>query len=144
MVRIGFWFDTPIEYTGGVNYIRNLLHAIRETGHPGVEAVVFFAQNIPDSLEADFARYAEVVRTPLLQRKTVPWFVHKVLFRLFGAMPLTTRLLRRHRIDLVSHAWFAWRRSPFRIVSWIPDFQYLHLPEFFPGLDPTRETEENR
>jgi glycosyltransferase involved in cell wall biosynthesis len=35
-------------------------------------------------------------------------------------------------------------RPPFRIIGWIPDFQYLHLPELFPTLDPAEETKQNR
>jgi glycosyltransferase involved in cell wall biosynthesis len=33
------------------------------------------------------------------------------------------------------------RTLPYRVISWIPDFQYLHLPHLFPGLDPQRETQ---
>jgi glycosyltransferase involved in cell wall biosynthesis len=143
MAVVGFWFDTPVGYTGGVNYIRNLLYAIHQVGDERVRPVIFFSADIPGDLEEDFARYATVVRTRLIQRKTVPWFIHKVLFRLFGVMPFATRLLRAHGVQVVSHAWFAWRRPPVPIVSWIPDFQYLHLPEFFPGMNPAVETSAN-
>jgi glycosyltransferase involved in cell wall biosynthesis len=31
-----------------------------------------------------------------------------------------------------------------KVISWIPDFQYRHLPDMFPGLDAARETAINR
>lgn len=145
MRRVAFWFDAPFEYTGGLNYLRNLLHALARVNDGSVQPVVFFAANLPAGIEAQFAPLATVVRTRLLQRKTLPWFVHKVGFRLLRAMPLVYRLLRRHRIDLLSHAWIEFTgRAPCPILTWVPDFQYLHLPELFPGLDPEAETRSVR
>lgn len=144
MATVAFWFDAPVEYSGGLNYIRNLLYALSLVNDGSVTPLVFFSSDIPDFIEKDFARYATVVRTRLLQRKTCAWLVHKVLLRVTGRMPLVTRLLRAHRVIVVSHVWFVYRGAPFRIVGWIPDFQYLHLPEFFPGLDTAEETKRNQ
>ena len=55
-------------------------------------------------------------------------------------MHLVTRLLRAEGIDVLSHVWFEYKGVPFRSIAWIPDFQYLHLPELFPGLDTGAET----
>lgn len=140
MTRVAFWFDAPIEYSGGLNYIKNLLFAVAQVNRGQVEPFVFFAHDVPERIVQEFARYATVVRTRLLQRRTPAWFVHKVGNRLFGSMALVTALLKRHRIDVVSHIWFEYGGAvPFRLISWIPDFQYLHLPELFP-LDPEAET----
>ena len=141
MVKVGFWFDAPFEYSGGLNYIKNLLYALAQVNDGSVQPYVFFASNVPDAIQNQFSPYATVVRTKLLERRTVPWFVHKVLDRAFGVMPLFKALLKSHRIDVLSHVWFVCKgRMPFRIVAWIPDFQYLHLPELFPGLDSAKET----
>ena len=144
MVTVAFWFDAPIEYTGGLNYLRNLLYALSLVNDGSVRPLVFFASDIPCSVEEDFARHATVVRVRVLQRRTLPWVIHKVVLKLTGRIPLVTRYLQAHGVSVVSHVWFVYRDAPFRILSWIPDFQYLHLPEFFPGLDTAAETRMNQ
>lgn len=145
MVKVGFWFDAPVEYSGGLNYLRNLLYAVSLVNDGAVRPYIFFASNIPASIEAEFSPYATVVRTKLLQRGTLPWFVHKVLYKFFASMILASSLLKSFGITVLSHVWFVYKgRIPFRIISWIPDFQYLHLPEFFPTLDPAGETKQNQ
>jgi glycosyltransferase involved in cell wall biosynthesis len=145
LTKVAFWFDAPIEYSGGLNYIKNLLYALSLVNDGSVKPYVFFPSNILDSVEAEFAVYATVVRTDLLTRGTVPWFIHRVCYKFLGTMTRATALLRAHGISVVSHVWFVYKgKSPFRIISWIPDFQYLHLPELFPQLDPDQETKRNR
>lgn len=145
MLKVAFWFDAPFEYSGGLNYIRNLLHALALVNDGSVRPVVFFASNVAPDVRRQFERYAQVVTTRVLQRWTLPWFVHKVLYKGLHSMSVVNALLKRHRIDVLSHAWFVYKgRPPCKIISWIPDFQYLHLPEMFPGLDPTEETRTNR
>ena len=140
MVKVGFWFDAPFEYTGGVNYIRNLLHALAQVNDGTFRPYVFFAADLPESIERQFTPYATIVRTRLIQRGTLPWFVHRVLERA-GFMPLLRWMLKRHGIDVLSHVWFSCKGPmPCRIVAWIPDFQYLHLPGMFPNLDAGKET----
>jgi glycosyltransferase involved in cell wall biosynthesis len=144
MRKVAFWFYAPINYTGGVNYIKNLLYAVSLVDRGTIQPYIFFAADVSEEIEREFAPYAIVVRSKLLQRGTFPWFLHRALYHVAGSMRGVTRLLRSHGIDLVSHVWFEYKRSPFPIVSWIPDFQYLHLPEFFPALDVSKETQWNQ
>lgn len=145
MTKVAFWFDAPIEYSGGLNYIKNLLHAVSLVNDGKVVPTVFFPINIPNDQLAEFAQYATVVRTRLLQRGSIPWFCHRVLYRLFNSMLMPTFLMLMYKIDVVSHIWFVYSgKVPFRLISWIPDFQYMHLPELFPTLDPEQETRRNQ
>ena len=140
MVSVGFWFDAPFDYAGGLNYLRNLLFALAQVNDGSVRPVIFFASNVPAKVEAQFTPLARVVKTKLLQRWTPEWFVERVANRLFGSMHLTTRLLLAEGVDVLSHVWFEYKGVPFRSIAWIPDFQYLHLPEHFPGLETGAET----
>ena len=145
MVKVAFWFDAPLGYSGGLNYIKNLLHALSLVNDGSVQPCIFFAQDVPDDIERQFTPYAKVVRTRVLKRWTLPWFVHKVLYKGFGSMGIVNALLRRHGVHVVSHVWFIYKgRPPFKIIAWIPDFQYLHLPDLFPNLDPAEETRVNQ
>lgn len=145
MIRIAIWFDAPVAYTGGLNYIANLLHALSVVNHGEVQPYVFFATDVPDEVISRFERLATVIRTPILQRKTLPWLVHKLTYKLIGSMAWVNALLKRHRIDVLSHAWTPFLGGrPLKVISWIPDFQYLHLPAMFPNLDTDKETRINR
>jgi len=145
MVKVAFWFDAPMEYSGGLNYIKNLLYALSLVNDGSVRPYMFFSADIPEKIEAQFSPYATVIRTKVLQRRTVPWFAHQLFYKVFGSMTRVNALLESYGIAVVSHVWFEYKgRVPFRIIGWIPDFQYLHLPELFPTLDPDEETRRNR
>lgn len=144
MVTVGFWFDAPYDYAGGLNYLHNLMFALAQVNDGSIRPVIFFGGDVPAKIEAEFAPLARVVRTRLLQRRTPAWFVARVAKRLFGSTHLVTRLLRAEGIDVLSHVWFEYQGVPCRSIAWIPDFQYLHLPELFPGLDTAAETRRLR
>ena len=145
MFKVAFWFDAPVEYSGGLNYVKNLLYALSLVNDGSVRPYVFFGADVPADVEDQFSAYATVVKTRLLQRGTAPWIVHKVLYKVLGSMVLANTLLKSHGIAVLSHVWFVYKgRCPFPILGWIPDFQYLHLPELFPTLDPVNETRQNR
>ena len=141
MIKVAFWYDRPQEYSGGVNYMRNLLYAISVSGDTKIQPYVFFGTQVDEKIVNSLRPLATVITTKILDRKSVPWFINKLLFKFFGSLLLVKRELRRHDITIVSHAEHVYgRRSPLRIIGWIPDFQYLHLPELFPTLDTARET----
>lgn len=145
MTRVAFWFDAPIAYSGGLNYISNLLYALSLVNDQRVAPYVFFAADVPDAIVQRFERYATVVRTRILQRKTLPWLIHKLNYKINNSMFLVDRLLKTHQIEVLSHLWLPYvGRRQFKIISWIPDFQYLHLPEMFPGIDEHKESEIKR
>lgn len=145
MVKVGFWFDAPAEYSGGINYIRNLLYALSLVNDASVKPYIFFSSDIPTDIEAQFTPLATVVKTKLLKRGTGVWYLNKVFYKLFGSMSLVNAFLKSYDIRILSHVWFVYKgRSPFKIIGWIPDFQYLHLPELFPTLDIDRETRRNQ
>jgi glycosyltransferase involved in cell wall biosynthesis len=131
---VAFWYDRPAEYSGGLNYLRNLLYALSSLEECRIEPYIFFGRSVSNDLVQPFERLATVVRTPVLDRKSAAWFAHKILHRIFGSLLMVNLAIRPFGISIVSHAATLYaRRRPFRIISWIPDFQYLHLPELFPN-----------
>lgn len=140
MIRVALWYDRPQEYTGGLNYMRNLLFALAAAGDPRIEPYIFFGHHVRDDVAKTFEPLAKVVRSPVLDRLSPAWFLHRILFRQFGSLWLVRREMSRRGISVISHAEHVHGRGgALRIISWIPDFQYLHLPELFP-LDPERES----
>jgi len=145
MLKIAFWFDAPANYSGGLNYIKNTLFALSLVNDETIHPYIFFSSDIPIEIVEQFAPFAKVVRTKILQRGTFLWFIQKVIYKAFGSMALMNALLKSYDIEILSHAWLPYKgRIPFKVISWIPDFQYLHLPEFFPDIDINKETDNNR
>jgi glycosyltransferase involved in cell wall biosynthesis len=145
MTRVGFWYDYGLVYSGGLNYFRNLLHAVSEAQPKDLQTVLFMGKDIPESLAKEFGRLTQLVQLDLLTRGTAEWFVHRSLYRSIGCQALVERVLEKHRIDVVSHPSMVDKLSgKFKLISWIPDFQYLHLPELFPGLNLAKRTRQIR
>ncbi|MDY0744269.1 glycosyltransferase family 1 protein [Paucibacter sp. R3-3] len=144
-IHVGFWFDFGLAYAGGLNYFRNLLHAVHAARPAHLRVTLFIGKDLPDRLLAEFQAVAEVVQLDILTRGTVPWFFHRLAYRGLRSQVFVERELRRHGVDVVSHPSMVERLSPrFRLISWIPDFQYLHLPHLFPGLDVDRRSADLR
>lgn len=145
MIKVAFWYDRPQEYSGGLNYMRNLLFALSRLEDKKIQPYIFFGKRVDADTVRTFEGLATVVRTSILDRKSPAWFLHQILHRIFGSLLMVHVAIRRQGISIVSHAEHVYGRTrPFRVISWIPDFQYLHLPELFPGLCPAAETNRMR
>ena len=135
MIRVAFWYDRPFEYSGGLNYLKNLIFAISSLDDRRIEPIVFLGRKADSDILRLFEPYAKVVQTALLDRKSMPWYFHKVLFKLTGSLFFVDRLMKMQGVRVISHADDIYGKSPCKIINWVPDFQYLHLPNLFPGLD---------
>jgi glycosyltransferase involved in cell wall biosynthesis len=145
MIKVAFWYDRPQAYSGGLNYMRNLLFALSELQSRKIQPYIFFGKHVDESVVRSFEPYATLVRTSLLDRMSPLWFLDRILRRVFGSLLLVHLVLRRHDIAVVSHSEHIQGGSRFfKVISWIPDFQYLHLPELFPNLDAEAETSKLR
>lgn len=145
MINLAFWFDAPYAYSGGLNYLANLLYALSKVNKGEIRPYIFFSTDVPEEIISRFKDHSLIVRTKILKRYTFPWLVHKLLYRLLGSMWMINWLLKIKKIDILSHVWFPYfGKRNIKLITWIPDFQYLHMPEMFPGLNIKKETNKNR
>jgi len=134
VLKVAFWYDRPQEYSGGLNYFRNLVYALSRLSDPEISPYVFFGTRVDKKTIREFQRLATVVTTRLLDRMSLAWIVQRVLFKYFGSLFLIKLIVRKYGIEVVSHGEHVYGKfRPFFVVRWIPDFQYLHLPELFPA-----------
>ena len=140
-MKVAIWFDAPHDYYGGINYFKNLLYALSKIKKTEVEVIMFFSSDMVEENLELFRPYAKLVKTKILTKFSLLWFLHQFLFRIFGSDALISMLFRSNSIDVVSHSWSKLNlNNHYKIISWIPDFQYLHLPELFPNLNKTKES----
>ena len=132
ITRVAFvWPD--LGWMGGINYFRSLFYALHHYADGTVEPVLFTGK---DSDTYGLEAYAKVVRTPLLDKKSLPWMLSKSIKAMTGGRELLLkRLLDQHNIEVISHYNWLWKGCAIRSLAWIPDFQVLHLPECFPEQD---------
>lgn len=141
MIRIAIWFDAPHDYHGGINYFKNLLYAVSKVKNSNVKFYIFFSSDMPEEILKIFRPYGKIIITKVLTRYSLMWLIHQLLMRIFNSALMINIVFKLYSIDIVSHSWIKIKKNRnYKIITWIPDFQYLHLPEFFPNLDEQDET----
>lgn len=131
LIRVAFTLIGGKNWTGGHNYLLNLLQAL--TKHEGrtIKPVLFVADD--DAGAAAFAAIpgVELFRSAALNSERRNAQLLQAL--LWGRVPALSRLFAEHRIDVVFEAaqFFGWRLE-MPAVAWIPDFQHKLLPHLFP------------
>lgn len=129
MIRVGFIITmTGSGWLGGFNYYKSLFEAL--VGSSSVEVVLLAGPNVPDDLLAQFPPF-ETVRDRILNPTGRASTARKIVEKLWGRAFAVERVLRKNRIDVLSHSGHLGPRSKFPTISWIPDFQHRRLPEFF-------------
>lgn len=132
MTRIAFTLIGGKAWTGGYNYLLNLLRVITQR-HPGVlEPVLFFGTDIDPAEARPFQAIAGVEITTSPHMNTVRRSTSLIKSLVLGADPATRRLFHEHRIDVVfENAQFHGARLGIPAIAWIPDFQHRELPHLF-------------
>ena len=79
-IRVGFFMDFlwPTVYSGGKNYMKNLLYALAQLNGNNIECYLFFSKKIPQKYVNEFSDYGIVIRTSLLDRWSVRWLLYKI------------------------------------------------------------------
>ena len=129
--RIGFVIaEENSGWMGGKNYLINLMQSVSELADRRIETVLFVPPNIDPVFVSQFP-VDQVVHTRMVHRRGIRRILGVVARRLLGRDFTLEWLGRSHCIDRFSHIASAGRFSPVKVMTWIPDFQHIHLPDFF-------------
>lgn len=131
MIKVGFLLNFTVEYKGGINYLKNLFFALKKHHSNETEIVLFVPKNIDKSYEDLFSPYAKIVRTRILQRKSIAWLLSRICEKFIGFDPFVFYLLKKHKINCISHSNYVYPFSDIKTINWVPDFQYLHYPDLW-------------
>lgn len=134
MIKVAFSVFGGTGWTGGINYLRNLLSAIAELPGKPVEPVLFIAPDTPESSIALLRPY--LAKPPVV---VAGWSAGRAarLYRLAGSSLLQRDFIsegafRQEGIDVVfQHAAWYGLAFPIPTLAWIADFQHKHLPKMF-------------
>jgi len=130
MTRVGFIGAVSKDWMGGLNYYKNLLYALHSVENKTLHPVVFVGKKTDKTIKKMFMEYAEVIEDEMFDRKSFMWYIWKLSYRGFKSTYLINKICVKYDIDLLSHSGMAKLREV-KTLNWIPDFQYVHLPEMF-------------
>jgi len=135
MLRVAFIRIGGHAWTGGLNYLLNLLGVLAKYAGHEIQPVVFTGTDCPrEEIEAlSVFEGVRVVQTPRFT--SGPHRLEMAYSLLLGRDLTAGELFRQHAIDVVFEAaqFFGWRfQTP--AIAWIPDFQHRCLPEMFSWL----------
>jgi len=130
-IKVGFTKIGSKEWIGGINYFKNLFTALKE--YSNIEPVVFLNKNENNSdLIKDFTNISTIVETKtLFNEKSVLNKLNRKTVKFFSRSWFYDKYFEKHDIKIISHSNFYDEKSILKKINWIPDFQYLHLPEMF-------------
>jgi glycosyltransferase involved in cell wall biosynthesis len=128
MIKVGFLLNFPLEYKGGINYLKNLFYALNKFQIDKIQIILFVPDDLDNEYIVIFSPFAKIVKTPILKRKSLLWFLSKIGNKYLNYDFVTYNLLKKHSIDIVSHSNFVIHSKSLKTLNWIPDFQYIHFP----------------
>lgn len=132
MIRVAFPLIGGRAWTGGYNYLLNLLRVVQVQVPERIAPVVLFGPDAPVEDHAPFAAIpgVQIVVDPAFGAAGKSRRLLKAL--LLGLDFEAARVFRAHRIDVVFEAaqFYGWR-LPVAAVAWIPDFQHRYLTHLF-------------
>lgn len=119
-------------WTGGYNYILNLVNAIDYAACDQLTPVIFAGDDVSEDDVAPFKKIssAQVVRSSAFNARNKRDRLIKALVS--GVDYKVYRCFKNNSIDVVfgSANFYGWR-FPIPVIAWIPDFQHRHLPDQF-------------
>jgi glycosyltransferase involved in cell wall biosynthesis len=118
------------EWLGGLTYLRNLLRAIVSNPERRIDVVLMVHPAMPQEALTGLP-VSEVVRTPLVSRRHPARLASEAVFQLLDRDVTLELLLRKHRIDALSHSFSIGAQSDIASIGWIPDFQHVRMPQYF-------------
>lgn len=129
VIRVGFVMSSTTQaWHGGVNYLRNLIHAVKSVENPVVEPVLVVPPDTSEALLASFPP-VRVIRTRVVS--PTPRRLRAAGKQLTGRDWLLEQFLRRHGVQVLSHFEDLGQRSSFPTMGWLTDFQHRRMPGFF-------------
>lgn len=132
MIRVAFTLIGGMDWTGGYNYLLNLVQALVDNAFDRVTAILFFGTDIDEKDVMPFLQMSGVlvIRSSTFDKINIQKRLRQAL--LTGCDEAAAKEFVAQRIDVVfeSAQFYGWR-FPFPAVAWITDFQHRHLKHLF-------------
>src|SRR5690606_12364360 len=107
MIRVGFVLSDH-SWIGGLNYLRNMFSSLALLEENKLQLILFVGLRVKDDVLRP-VKDVEIIRSGLLDSRTPAGFARRVIDKISGRRdPLLRILLRRGKIDILSHYGAQW------------------------------------
>ena len=130
MIKVGFSLLGRQGWHAGFVYTTNLLRALKMLKPDGMDFSLVLTEKdtyLPEELKN---LCHEIISYPSFPRWTLAWCIDQTFKRLFGRDLIRDLFLARQHIKVIALSEPP-RGSKIPTLSWLPDFQHIHLPEMF-------------
>jgi glycosyltransferase involved in cell wall biosynthesis len=131
-LRVAFTLIGGKSWTGGYNYLLNLVRALDNYKAEYIEPIMFFGDDVDEDEMKPFSALSgvKVVRSTVFDQQHANMRLIRAL--VFGKDNAVQRVFSENRVDCVFEAaqFHGWR-SGYPSVAWIPDFQHRCLSGMF-------------
>ena len=131
MINVAFTAPQAKDWMGGVNYHKNLFFAISSLDKVEINPVVFLGNNTDPAIVELLKPHAKLVFDSLFDRKSLKFKVANFIAYHMKWPFLQNRIFKKHDIQVAHHVWGPYEGLKCKTISWIPDFQHLHLGHLF-------------
>jgi glycosyltransferase involved in cell wall biosynthesis len=129
-MKVGFHLVGGDEWRGGISHLKVFLHAVGQTYKDEVTTCLLVPSK--KSLLIDECQIADqVVCVPSFRRWSVLWGIDRAAKAAFRRDLVASSSLKRHRVDVVFGLCIPYRYDSIPTLSWVYDFQHVHMPEMF-------------
>ena len=130
MHRVGFVFGLDASWQGGINYYKNLFHAVYQLPNREVDIVVFCGYKNAILIENELPALL-LVKHAMFDKYALSWWLRKIVQSLCRQDIALWLLVKKYHLNVLSHFNQGQTLLKTPIVAWITDFQHVHLPHFF-------------
>jgi len=131
-MKIGLSIMGDERWMAGEVIVRNILLSVRELGLGDIRlALVTGGGADEERIRSRYSAADEQLFYPIPKRFSAPWIGNTISTRLLKRDVILDGFLRRNGVDVFFGSCFPVKYPGVATLSWIPDFQHVHMPEMF-------------
>ncbi len=139
-MRIAFHAMGSDLWYGGISHIRSFLYSLRLVNNSSLLLSLLVS---PDKKEVPLDLSKEVENVIVLPpTRIISWRLNQMLRKVFTKNKKEEGVLKRHKVSIVFRSLSDYGYTDIPTLSWIPDFQHIHLPEMFTDKERKERDEE--
>ena len=132
-INICYVIDFPLNYYGGINYFKNSIFALDKFNRNNVNITLLVSNKISQDNYDFFSSKCNIIKSSVLNRFSILWFIEKSFEIIFRFSLIKSILIYKGKINLIflSNNFYKLVFKKYKIINWIPDFQFMHLTNLY-------------
>jgi glycosyltransferase involved in cell wall biosynthesis len=119
-------------WMAGEVIVRNILRTVADLASPDIHLSLITSGELDEArLRERYPEAFEYLVLPAPRRFSRDWAVRKISSRLFSSDNFAAGFMKRHEVEVLFGSCLLARYPSVATLSWIPDFQHVHLPSLF-------------